>query len=325
MRCTPSRTLGSTLAVASILAALATGAAAQDWKGRGGVQGVVVSEDDEPIAGASVTLRPQGRPDIGPEPIITDKAGRWSYLGLSGGTWTVLIEHPEYVAAEGTVSVSESGASRRRGLRTTLRSLASMVDPEVERRAAALRSQLERGNSLLAEGRYGEARTEFESALTELDEANQPLILLAIARTYYQEEKVEETLASLERVLAIEPNNVEALRLISSLLVSEGRTDEAEQYMARLPEDEKLDPNALLNVGIEEYNAQDLDAALVAFDAAVRDYPDFADAYYYRGLVHLNIGHNKLSAVDFKKLLELAPDHPNAEEAKQFLEYLESQ
>jgi tetratricopeptide (TPR) repeat protein len=146
---------------------------------------------------------------------------------------------------------------------------------------------------------------------------------MGIARTYYQEDNLQATEETLTRVLEIEPDNVEALKLLSSMLISQGREEEAKPLMDRLPEGEVLDADAYLNVGIDAYNDGRLDEALAEFDKVVQGFPDLPEAYYYRGLVLLNQGDNDGAIADFEKLLELAPDHPKAAEATSFLEYLE--
>ena len=196
---------------------------------------------------------------------------------------------------------------------------------EVARQEAELESKLQEANRLLGEERYADARKELQSALENAAEASKPMVLIAIAQTYYAEENSADTEATLGKALAIDSDNVAALRLLSSLLVSEGRTEEARQYIARLPADEKLDPDALLNVGIEKYNGGDLEGALAEFDAVVESYADFAEAYYYRGLTHLGLTNNGLALADMERFLELAPEHAKAAEANEFLEYLRYQ
>jgi regulator of sirC expression with transglutaminase-like and TPR domain len=51
--------------------------------------------------------------------------------------------------------------------------------------------------------------------------------------------------------------------------------------------------------------------------------PEYPDGYYYRGLVRLNNQDNAAAVADFKRFLELAPEHPKAAEAREFLSYLE--
>ncbi len=97
--------------------------------------------------------------------------------------------------------------------------------------------------------------------------------------------------ATLEKALALDPANVTTLRLIIDILVASGREKQAEPYMAKLPAGEKIDPNAMLNLGIAAYNGGDMETAYLKFEAVIRDYPDNADAWYYLGLTQ--IGRNK--------------------------------
>src|SRR4029078_12486961 len=75
---------------------------------------LMVSHRDEqrnPVEGATITLRKgTDRVDTkadGPKPLLTDKNGKWSILGLAGGPWGILIEKQGYVPSEGQVKVDE--------------------------------------------------------------------------------------------------------------------------------------------------------------------------------------------------------------------------
>jgi tetratricopeptide (TPR) repeat protein len=315
--------LGFTGSIASV--------GAQDWSGRGRVQGIVTDENGDPIEGATVRLMRGGVDGPGPaEAIKTNAKGRWSYLGLGGGPWTVEIEYPGYAISEGQIRVSEF--ANNEALQVQLTPASTVAAAKGDKQAAAQQAAAEAATKTLAEagalieaGRLEEGRKLLDQAIAQLDESKKPAILLEKAKTYFQEGKIEQTLATIEEGLGINPNHVESLRLISSILVNEGRDEEAAQYRARLPAGQKIDPNALLNQGISLYNAGSLDEALSKFDTIVADYPDLANAYYYRGLTHLGKASNEQAIADFKKMLELEPGHEKADEAKQFLEYLESQ
>lgn len=172
---------------------------------------------------------------------------------------------------------------------------------------------------------WSAAREQYEQVLPLLGPDGQAQVLLQIARTHDIEEDRAGAIAALERALAADPDNAPALQLIADLLAREGRDEEAEAYLARLPEDAELPPDMLLNAGIRDYNANKMEEALAQFDRVVKQDPELADAYYYRGLVHLNLQHNDLAKADFERLLELAPNHPNAAEAREFLDFLSSQ
>jgi len=140
-----------------------------------------------------------------------------------------------------------------------------------------------------------------------------PELRQAVAAKHRRENAMDETT----------PDDVQAIQLIADLLSREGRDEEAEAYLQKLPEDTKLPPDMLLNVGIRLYNEQKYDQALENFNRVVAQNPDLPEAYYYRGLVYLSREANAQARADFEKLIELAPDSQQATEAREFLTYLE--
>ena len=347
----PFRLVQITLAALALLL-LAGPVLAQDWAGRGRLQGVVTDEEGNPLKGAKVTLF-KGEPGRGPKPMETNKKGRWSYLGLSHGQWNVLIEYPGLVQSEGSVPVNEFGVSE-----TVKVELRKIPEQQLQEEAAvqAVR-MLDEGNALLTAGEFAAARGVYEAALeklqpeyhhlvkigianSHLNEGNaalavstlEPLLTEhggelqlqhALARAYYQADQVDKSLTMLKTIADADPEDVDTLRLLIDLLVRADREVEAQAYMERLPEGETLSADTVLNTGIKLYNNGDLDGALAQFDRAASDNPDIPEVYYFRGLVNLGKEQNEAAVSDFKRFLELAPDHTNAAEAQQFLSYLE--
>lgn len=315
---------------ASMLAGvlLAATALAQGWAGRGRLSGTVEDADGNPVAGASVQLTLNG---AGPEAVSTNARGRWARAGLGGGNWDVLVSKPGYVPTSHTAQVMEYAAPADRAfLKTVLEpggtasGDASTAGVDNSESGQAARESLQRGNALLAEGAFEEAVAAFEEALPALPDGGQAAVLVGIAQARVQLEQDDEALATLERALTLAPSNVDALRLISRRLTALGRGDEAQEYLARMPEDQRADPEILLREGVELYNANDLEGARAKFDQVVELAPDWVDAYYFRGLANMALGSNAAAAADFRRLLELEPEGERAEEAKQFSEYLES-
>jgi tetratricopeptide (TPR) repeat protein len=276
---------------------------------------LVFNEEGEPIEGATVTLLLD---EEGPPPLQTNDKGAWSFLGLKSGKWIVRVESEGLVPAEAEILVSEFDRSKK-PIEISLRPMSAETPGEPN---VAL-DQLQRGNELLQEGKPAEARAEYEAAIEHIAVEERIQILLPIARTYYLEGNMEQTEVTLRQALDLEPENVDALKLLSNLLITEGRAEEADEFIARLPEGEALPADAYLNPGIDLYNQGDLDGALAKFEAAAASHPDEALVYYYRGLVLVAKGQNERAAADFNKLLELEPEGEKAAEAKEFLQYLQ--
>jgi len=303
----------------AIIATLAGPVTAQDWKGTGRAQGQVRDEAGEPLEGASIRLftASSGANKSGPEPFLTNKKGMWSHLGLKYGAWAVEITKDGYDISSGSFAVVTGRSDR---IRTTL--YESIVELVVDERAVAAKASLEEGNVLLAAGDFESARGAYRSAIEGLDVQYHAMILMEIARSYSLQDDADGAIDALKELLVAEPGNENAVRLVSDLLVAEGRMEEAQPYIALLPEDAKLDPDALANIGIELYNNNDFPGAIAQFDLILADQDDYAMGYYYRGLSLLGTQMNADAASDLARFLELAPDHELAGEAQQFLDYL---
>ncbi|MEM6453752.1 MAG: tetratricopeptide repeat protein [Acidobacteriota bacterium] len=295
---------------------------AQEWAGRGRLQGIVTDADTgKPIRDAKVTLKFNNIDGAGPSSDTTNKRGRWGALGLATGNWTILIEAEGYVVSEGQARVAEGAVGPGQTLRVQIRKVPEQVE-QVADDGPDVRGMLERGNVLMNQGKYADSRAEYQNALAELtseeSKKSHPMILLAIAQTYAAEQDEDSAIQTLEQILTLDPENQDALKVMSSILVNQGKEAEAQAYLERIQGDFKVDPSSLLNLGIQAYNEGDIDKASGYFERVVADYPELPDGLYYRGLVYLNKGNTEGAKADFLRLIEVAPDHPKAAEAKEF-------
>jgi tetratricopeptide (TPR) repeat protein len=327
-------------------------AQAQAWAGRGRLQGTVKNEAGQPVEGATITLRKgTERVDVkadGPAQIKTDKKGKWSILGLAQGPWGILIEKEGYLLSEGQVQVNEFAVAQP--LNSVLKVIPKEVIEQAQQRAeqetatGQAKVLLQRGNELLAAAQAGgtpdkakltEARTAYEQGMAKLEEAKLETdeqraavaqtrlsVLQTVAGIDYQLGDTEKAIARLKEVFAAKPEDAGVLQLLIDALMQAGKEDEAKAYMAKLPAGTKVDPNTVLNMGIKAFNEGKMDQAFEAFDRAVRENPERADAYYYRGLVYLNRSKNAEAKADFQKLLQIDPNNRYAAEAKEFLKEL---
>ncbi len=300
---------------------------AQAWAGKGRLQGIVKDESGKPLPGATVTLR-IGNDTVdpkkeGPAILTTDNNGKWSILGLASGGWGVLIEKQGFIPSEGRVSVNEYAVAQP--LVVTLKVVPKEVIQKVEKESTTgqAKAAIEKGNALMAEDKYAEARAAYEEGMSKLeDKSLHPAILRAISQAYFKEGKTDQSIDTLKKALEIAPDDAVTLQLLVNLLVGAGRETEAQTYMAKLPQGTKVDANTLLNLGIKSFNSGKMDEALAQFNRAVTDNPDLPDAYYYRALVYMNKSQNKEAKADLQKLLQLDPNSKYAKDAQEFLKSL---
>jgi Tfp pilus assembly protein PilF len=300
---------------------------AQSWAGKGRLQGQVKDEAGKPVEDATVTLRvgndPVDAKKDGPAIIKTDRNGKWSILGLTSGPWGVLIEKPGFVPSEGRVSVNEYAVAQP--LIVTLKVIPKEVIQKAEKESATgqAKAAIEKGNNLLAQEKYAEARAAYEEGMAKLeDKSLHPAILRAISEAYFKEGKTDESIAALKKALEIAPDDPVTLQLLVNLLVGAGREAEAQTYMAKLPKGATVDANTLLNLGIKSFNSGKMDDAMAQFNRVVTENPNLPDAYYYRALVYMNKNKNAEAKADLKKLLELDPNSKYAKDAREFLKSL---
>ncbi|MEA2603046.1 MAG: hypothetical protein QOF89_4038 [Acidobacteriota bacterium] len=296
----------------------------QSWAGRGRLQGQIKDESGKPIEGAKITLR-SGPDQVdpkkdGPASITTDKNGKWSILGLTGGAWGILIEKQGYMPSEGRVQVNEFAVAQPINITLKLPPKELVQKAEQESATGQAKAAIERGNGLLTQGKYAEARAAYEEGMGKLeDKTLHPAILRAIADSYFKEGKPDQAIEALKRSLTLAPDDPVTLQLLVNLLVGAGKESEAQTYMAKLPQGTKVDADTLLNIGIKSFNDGKMDQALEQFDRVVKENPNNADAYYFRALVYLNKSKNAEAKADLQKLLELDPNSKYAKDAKEFL------
>jgi tetratricopeptide (TPR) repeat protein len=224
----------TTVALVALAVLVVTGgpASAQGWRGTARVIGVVQDLDDRPIVGATVVLRLADLPQDGPPQIVTDESGRWALSGLAPGRWEIVIEASGYMKSEGWIMIPESGLGSP--VEVSLRSLREVGPRFSEGSPGTVRRWLEKGNELLDQGYYSEAREEFEKALRAMPEESRPEVLQVVARTYFLEGKTEQAVLVLEQALLIDPGDSTSRQLLLALLEGQGRRTEAEEFFDRL-------------------------------------------------------------------------------------------
>lgn len=313
-----SRRLPLFLALFALLLALP--AAAQDWKGRGRLEGRVTDPDGKPIQGATVKIRLPDHLEAGVD-VKTDGKGRWAFMGLRGGEWKITIEAPGFMTGETVYALSE--VARGNPVNYTMKPPPKAEEAKAPGLSPEIKEALAAGNEALEQKRWSEARTAFEKVLPMAPD--NVGLLMALARSYSGEGKTENAVEMLKKVTGKDASNWGAWMLMANMLLEKGRLEEGRAALERVPEQSVTDPNIFINVGVLFMNQKKNDEAEGYFTKAVAVAPGQYDPYYYRGLARIGLERYDGAKADLTKVVELAPPDSNeVKEAKQLLEALKA-
>jgi tetratricopeptide (TPR) repeat protein len=285
-------------------------AAAQDWKGMGRAEGKVTDADGKPIADVIVKMQLPGR---GQTQLKTDKKGHWAILGLAGGNWDLDFEAKGYDSKSIRVHFSE--ATPNLPIEVKLQKAAPKGPPPEVLEA------VQKGDEAYKAGRFAEAREQYEKLLTMRPELAATLHM-QIARCYSQEKNYAKELEQLQAILDADPKNAEVRKLMALEAFQGGMVEKGEELLKGLDDAAIQDPDVYYNVAVALFNNQKMEPAVTYLTKALALNPKYADGYFLRGKAYLSLGKMAEAKADFQKLLEIAPEDPNAATAKAFLQQL---
>jgi tetratricopeptide (TPR) repeat protein len=292
--------------------ALAAPAFAQDWKGMGRLEGRVLAPDGKPLPDVTVKLNLPSRG--GGTTIKTDKKGHWAIGGIASGAWQIDLEAPGYAVKKITLNLPSESARL------------APVDVRLEKAAPTgpppeVREALEKGDAAFKDGRFAEARVEYEKLLALRPELADTLNR-QIAFTYSREGNYAKEVEYLEKVLQANPTDLNLKLLTAQEALQGGMLDKGLELLKGIDDSTIKDPAVFYNVAVLLRNAQKPEEAIVYLTKAITVDPTYVDGYFQRGLAYLGLQKTPEAKADFQKVIELAPTGAQAETAKKALQQL---
>ncbi len=178
------------------------------------------------------------------------------------------------------------------------------------------------GVAALKVGDRAAARARFEEAL-----AMSPTLVAAqvgLATVDMGEKKYAEAVRRAEQALAAKPDHLQALRLRFDgyrLLKDKPKADEALANLAQ------HDPDGifkwLYDNGVSLFDSGNIQGAIELLEWARSVRSDEPNMLYRLGLAYTNLDQKAKAVAAFQKFLEVSPDHPEAEVAREMLAYLQ--
>ena len=302
------------LVIALLLAVAVPSAMAQNGSGR--VNGRVVDQAGEPIAGVAILAQAEGQRAGGISSEFegtSDDNGRFSLLGFSSGPWTVSARIDGYEPQQASVNVTQVGF---RSVNFTLERILTGIELLVGTEAlqgldvAALEADLDAANSAFDAADYDTAISGYTDLLSALPTLT--YLHLNIGNAHRGKGEYEMALASYE-TLSGDPERGEQVKVeIARTRLAMGDLDAASDIATSAGADASRED--LYNLGEVDFARGDIDAAAGWYEKAAAVAPNWEKPWFKLALVSLNRGDVDTAKQHFQKVVDMAP---NSEEGAQ--------
>lgn len=320
--------------------------AAAQVRGKGRVQGSVTDKSTgKPVAGATVTVS-----GANTKPVVTktNAKGAWSVLGLVNGTWNIDIEAPGYETVRGSAAVSEMQMSPpikselapaveatvpvESGPLNVPEEVVGAVNEAQELLRIAEGDSFTKADGTSATATADDVKANSSRAAALLENALPQIpadtddrkkirdqVQQVLAQAHYRAGNVAKATETLQTLVATDTTNHTNALLLVNLYLEGGKLAEGKALLEKLPDWAISDPTVYLNVGILFLNKDSATDAVTYFDKAIGLDANRPEGYYYRGLANVQLKKVAEAKADFEKVVALAPESPEANDARQML------
>lgn len=307
------------------------------WAAETVVRGVCTGMDGKPVVGGSVELT---NLDNGQKITLKlDEKGQYLTVGTKTGRYRLTL-----LDASGKRLFTLEGIAVNSGAENTYDlDVAKEVDRAMtpEQRAARekvlktnekikkLNQMLVESQNLRKEGKIDEAVATMEQAVA-LDQTHD-VVYAVLGECYMAAKKYPEAQSAYEKALTlVKPDSKETTTYHSGLalaLMKQSKASEGLAECAKIQGNNAVTAQCYYNGGAVLTNAGKIDEANQAFDQSIIADPTRAESYYQKGVNLMGkatLKNGKMvpapgTAAAFNKYLELAPDGPYAQPAKDML------
>jgi tetratricopeptide (TPR) repeat protein len=281
--------------------------------GTGRVAGTVKDTDGNDVAGATVMAEMTGT-DFQLE-ATTDEKGRWAILGFRKGNYSFTFTAKGYIPQQFSTQVSGLGKNPN-------------VNVVMEKMTSGQAFAAGEAAELMKEARglydakdFAGALTKYQEILTTYPDIYQ--INVYLGNCNRELGNLDEALANYNIVLTEEPLNTVALVNVGDVYVRKGDFEHAvtyfEQALEQAPEDEVLP----FNVAEIYFDQGDVAGAIEYYKRAAAVKADWVEPQLKLGYAYINMADMENAAIHFKKVIEMAPDTPQAAVAQAALDSIQ--
>ncbi|MCP5049887.1 MAG: tetratricopeptide repeat protein, partial [bacterium] len=189
----------------ALLVLVFTGAAdgflyGQAGRGRGRLKGIITNKDGQYIENARIQIVWHKNQEFKRE-TVTNKKGRFTFNGLSGGNWQIFVIADGYAQVQKMASIKQVADNPT--VKITLKKQMAAVKQEIMKDDGS--SILDKGKQLFAQAKYEEAQEAFEKFLQKQPNVYQTYLLLG--NCYKEKAEYKEARAQYDKALENAPKD----------------------------------------------------------------------------------------------------------------------
>ena len=275
-------------------------------RGKARLNGDVVDEEGNPVAGVKVELVFED--EITKFTTETDEKGNWAVIGLGTGQFRITATMEGYIPSFQMVTVSQ--LNRNPKVHHTLKVAVQAMMHE------SFLGFLEAGNKNFKDRKFAEAIAEYQKILDKHPEMH--TILFKVGDCYREMGEMEKANEIYNTVIGIaiekKDNSVHAQALgnLGAISVQNQDFDKANEYFQRAIALDPKDEILAYNVAEINFNGNHVDLAIKYYKMASEIKPEWSVPYQKLGYSYLNKGDFASAVASFKKFLELEPEGEQA-------------
>jgi len=267
------------------------------------VVGKVTDIKGQPVEGAVITI---SQPSSGRKyETKSGKDGTYTQVGLIAGAYEIVVSKEGVGTSKGNINV--------RGGRVPANFVLGVSAGE------GMSRTFEEGVALSATGDYDAAIGKFMEALKTNPQCADCYYNIGVANAGKKDfPKAEE---AFKKAIEQKPS-AEAYNGLASVYTAQRKVEEAAEAGKKAAElsaaagGGTASPDATYNQGVILWNAGKIAEAKVLFEQVIAANPNHAEAHYQLGMALVNEGNLKGAGAEFETYLKLAPNGPNAAQAK---------
>ena len=279
----------------------------------GALRGTVKDDKGQPIEGAKVTIELTTAGANRRFETKTGKNGDYIQIGLPSGTYKVTAEKEKVGTAVEQARV-RTGQPIELNLVISARAVAAAKSSE-------LTKAFDAGVAASQAGQPDEAIAKFNEALLINPQCADCYYNIGFA--YGQKKEYDKAEESYKKAIELKPAYPEAYSALANIYNTQRKFDEAAAANTKATELGGAgggatggNAEALYNQGVILWNSGKVADAKKQFEAAIQVNPNHAESHYQLGMSLVNEGNLAGAATEFETYVKLAPQGPNAAQAK---------